>query len=111
MRTLFVPARRNCGEKSSAKLGRCSIPACFLATHAGDSGKNGRMMMSGIAGITPEDAVAAIVAAEIRERDENFLRVGDDAGFESLFRGPRRGRQLLEEIIVAAQQLASGFTC
>ena len=45
------------GEKSSAMLGRLRVPACFFSIHFGDSGKNGRMISSGIAGISPDISV------------------------------------------------------
>ena len=37
-----------------ARLGRRSVPFAFFSCHTGDSGRNGRMMISGIAGITAE---------------------------------------------------------
>ena len=43
--------------KIAARLGRFSVPACFFARQAGDSGRNGRIRMSGSAGITPEMSV------------------------------------------------------
>jgi len=48
---------RNTGRNSSAKLGRFNVPAFFFSAHAGDSGRNGRMMMRGRAGMTPESSV------------------------------------------------------
>ena len=42
---------------SSARLGRLSVPACFFSRQAGDSGRKGRMSISGMAGITPEISV------------------------------------------------------
>ena len=48
---------RSAGEKSAAMLGRFSVPAAFFCCHAGDSGRNGRMKISGIAGITPDITV------------------------------------------------------
>ena len=38
-------------------LGRLRVPAARLRSHAGDSGRNGRMMMSGMAGMTPDITV------------------------------------------------------
>ena len=49
--------RRSSGENSSAKLGRLSVPASRFCCHAGDSGRNGRMMIKGMAGITPDISV------------------------------------------------------
>src|SRR5689334_13981571 len=46
--------RRSWGEKSAPTLGRRSVPAAFFRRHAGDSGRNGRMTISGIAGISPD---------------------------------------------------------
>jgi hypothetical protein len=45
--------RRYCGAKSSAMLGRFSVPAARCAFQIGDSGRNGRITMTGIAGMTP----------------------------------------------------------
>ena len=45
------------GLNSSIKLGRCSVPAAFMAAHLGDSGRNGRMIISGMAGMIPEISV------------------------------------------------------
>ena len=44
-------------EQSRAKLGRWSVPASFFCCQTGDSGRNGRMMISGIAGSTPDISV------------------------------------------------------
>lgn len=41
------------GENSSAMLGRLSVPAAFFAAHLGDSGRNGRITISGSAGMMP----------------------------------------------------------
>ena len=49
-----IVVRRNCGVNSSAIDGRRSVPAAFFACQAGDSGRKGRMMISGSAGNTPE---------------------------------------------------------
>ena len=57
MTVVTIVVRRNCGVKSAAKLGRLSVPARFFCRHIGDSGRNGRMMMSGIAGMTPDISV------------------------------------------------------
>ena len=35
-------------------LGRFSVPAAFFCCQIGDSGRNGRMRISGMAGITPD---------------------------------------------------------
>jgi hypothetical protein len=52
-----IVVRRNLGANSWAMLGRRSVPAAFFAAHAGLSGKNGRMTISGIAGISPDISV------------------------------------------------------
>ena len=41
-------------RRSPPRLGRFSVPASFFSRHAGDSGRNGRIRISGSAGITPE---------------------------------------------------------
>ena len=46
--------RLNCGVNSSPKLGRFSVPAFFFSSQTGDSGRNGRITISGIAGISPD---------------------------------------------------------
>ena len=53
--TIVVCANR--GWNSSPKLGRFSVPASFFSRHAGDSGRNGRIRISGIAGMTPDISV------------------------------------------------------
>src|SRR5262245_37942634 len=50
----MIVVRRSSGANSSRKLGRFKVPASFFFCHEGDSGKNGRMTISGIAGINPD---------------------------------------------------------
>jgi hypothetical protein len=57
MIVVTIVVRRSSGVKSAATEGRFSVPAAFFACHAGDSGRKGRMMMSGSAGMTPEMSV------------------------------------------------------
>ena len=57
MIVVTIVVRRSSGEKSAAMLGRLSVPAAFFCCQAGDSGRNGRMRISGIAGITPDMSV------------------------------------------------------
>ena len=38
----------------ATRLGRARVPAAFRSRHTGDSGRNGRTMMSGSAGMRPE---------------------------------------------------------
>src|SRR5262245_20827628 len=45
--------RLRAGENSSLMLGRFNVPAARFSLHTGDSGRNGRITMSGRAGITP----------------------------------------------------------
>ena len=57
MIVVTIVVRRNCGANSSPMLGRLSVPAAFFSRQTGDSGRNGRMTISGIAGITPDISV------------------------------------------------------
>ena len=57
MIVVTMVVRRNSGVKSAAKLGRLSVPARFFSCHAGDSGRNGRISIRGIAGMTPDMSV------------------------------------------------------
>ena len=57
MIVVTMVVRRSSGVKSAAIDGRLSVPAAFFARHAGDSGRNGRMMIIGSAGMTPEISV------------------------------------------------------
>ena len=66
MIVVTIVVRRNSGENSSPMLGRCSVPAAFFAAHLGDSGRNGRMMISGIAGISPLISVYRHAGLRIR---------------------------------------------
>ena len=56
-------------------LGRFSVPACFFAFQAGDSGKNGRMRIKGMAGITPEINVVrdAIDVIDVRHSHQSSV--------------------------------------
>jgi len=49
--------RRNCGVNRSAMFGRFNVPAAFFSRQMGDSGRNGRTIIRGIAGITPDMSV------------------------------------------------------
>ena len=57
MTVVTIVVRRNRGRNSSAKLGRLSVPAFRFSIHMGDSGRNGRMSISGIAGMMPDISV------------------------------------------------------
>ena len=48
---------RNRDWNSSPMLGRLSVPSSFFCRQVGDSGRNGRMMMSGMAGMRPDISV------------------------------------------------------
>ena len=66
-------------------------------------------MRSGFSGIAAESAVTAVVAAEIRQRQENLPRVGDDTGFEVFFCGARRPDQRWKISVTAAYQPQGQF--
>src|SRR5687767_43409 len=53
----MIVVRRRPGAKISRRLGRLSVPASFFRCHTGDSGRNGRMIIKGIAGIRPDISV------------------------------------------------------
>ena len=46
--------RSKAGENSCMMLGRFNVPASFFCFQTGDSGRNGRMKMSGMAGSSPD---------------------------------------------------------
>ena len=48
---------RNAGWNNSPKLGRFSVPFAFFSRQTGDSGRNGRTAISGIAGSRPDNIV------------------------------------------------------
>ena len=52
-----IVVRRSAGANNSAMLGRRSVPASLRCRQTGDSGRNGRMRMSGTAGMTPDISV------------------------------------------------------
>ena len=57
MIVVTIVVRANCGWKSSPNDGRFSVPAAFFSRQTGDSGRNGRMTISGIAGMRPDISV------------------------------------------------------
>ena len=57
MIVVTIVIRRSSGENSSAMLGRRSVPASRFFCQAGDSGRNGRITISGTAGISPDISV------------------------------------------------------
>ncbi len=61
-------------------------------------------MRAGVSGIAAESAVAAVVAAKIGQRQENFSRVGDDAGLEVIFCSAGGGEQRGQIVVGAADQ-------
>ena len=62
---------------------------------------------AGVAGIAAEGAVSAIVAAEVGQRQENFARIGDDAGLEAFFGGAGGGEEFRKIVVGAANQTQS----
>ena len=64
---------------------------------------------AGFAGIAAEDAVAAIVAAQVGQRDEDFARIGDDAGLEALLEFQGGGEESGEFVVRATQELAGAL--
>jgi len=64
-------------------------------------------MCAGIAGIAPKRTISAIISAEIRQGNENFARVGDNAGLEPLFAGAR-GSEQAGQVGVGAGNQAQG---
>ena len=69
----------------------------------------GHGVRAGFAGIAAESAVAAIVAAQVRQGDEDFARIGNDAGLEPLLEFQGGGEKCREFIVRAAQQQASSL--
>src|SRR6516162_559105 len=61
-------------------------------------------MRPGLAGIATIGAVRAVVAAQIRERDEYFARVGDDARAVLFFQMIGRRQQLILYFQTALQE-------
>ena len=61
-------------------------------------------MGAGFSGIAAEDAVAAVVPAEVGQRQENLPRISDDAGLEVLFCGAGSGEQRGQIVVTAADQ-------
>ncbi len=64
-------------------------------------------MRARLTGIAAVGTVAAIIAAQIRQRDENFSRIGNDAGTILLLQSASGGQQFGESFAFAAQQLHS----
>ena len=85
-----------------------SLGASQLFAGAGDRENFVRShgMRAGISGIAAEGAVAAVIAAKIRQRQEDFSRIGDDAGLEVFFCGAGRGEQRGKIVVTAADQPA-----
>ena len=53
MIVVTIVVKLNSRENNSPMLGRLKVPAAFFAAHFGDSGRNGRIIISGIAGTMP----------------------------------------------------------
>ena len=61
-------------------------------------------MRAGISGIAAEGAVAAVVAAEIGQRQKDLPRIGDDTGLEVFSCGAGGGQQRGQIVVTAADQ-------
>ncbi len=66
-------------------------------------------MGAGIAGISPECAISAIVATEIRKRKKDFAGVRDRSGLEALFGSSCRGKKVRQLAVAARNQFEPGF--
>src|SRR5579862_6688325 len=62
-------------------------------------------MGSRITRIPAKGAISAVVAAEVCQRNENFARIRNDAGLETLLGSASGSKQLGEIIFRAANQL------
>jgi hypothetical protein len=62
-------------------------------------------MGSGLARIAAKDAISAIVAAEVGQRNEDFAGIGDDVRLETLFGIEGRGKQSPEIAVRATDEL------
>ncbi len=63
-------------------------------------------MRACIAWIPSKDAIAAIIPAEIGERDKDFTGVGNDVWLEALLSRDRSGKERGEFVVARANQLA-----
>jgi hypothetical protein len=61
-------------------------------------------MRAWVGGIAAEGTVAAVIAAEISQRQEDFARVGDCAGLEVFFCRSGRREQCGQVVLVATDQ-------
>ncbi len=68
------------------------------------------VVRSGLAGIAPERAVAAVVATQIRQGKKHFTGIGDDSRFESRTCTLCRREQGRQHVVVGSQQPAGRFT-
>jgi hypothetical protein len=55
-----------------------------------------------IARIPPKDAIAAIIPAEVGERDKDFTGVGNDVWLEALLSRDRSGKEPGEFVLARA---------
>src|ERR1700720_285070 len=69
----------------------------------------GHGVRPGFAWVAAEDAVAAIITAQVRQRDEAFARIGENAGLEALLELQGCGEKIWEFIVRATQELASSL--
>ena len=61
-------------------------------------------MRAGFSGIAAESAIAAVVAAEVGQWEENLARVGDDAGLEVISCGAGGGEKRGQIVVTAVDQ-------
>jgi hypothetical protein len=57
MIVVTIVVRRRSLLNNAAILGRFNVPASFACCHFGDSGRNGRIKISGMAGMSPDISV------------------------------------------------------
>ena len=66
-------------------------------------------MRARLAGITAENAVAAVIAAEICQGDEDLAGIGNDVRLETLLGCQGRGKQSRKFVIRTAKKLAGAI--
>ncbi len=60
-------------------------------------------MGAGLAGIAAEDAIAAVVPAEVGEGEEDLAGIGDNAWLEALFDLAGGGKQYRKFVFIYAK--------
>ncbi len=93
--------------KAEKGLGTAHFLAC-----SGDCQNfvRGHRVRAGLSWIAAKGAVAAIVPAQVRQRQKHFSRISDDARLEPFFGGPRRFEQL-RKFMIAATHPRGGRIC